>query len=212
MDLRSAPRLLALAAVVAAVSGASACGPAKTTTASPSKSAPTVADSSPPAEPSAGASDQPSTRASSDPSSASGTCKTSAMTETVYGGDAGAGSVYSGIALTNKSSTACTVSGFPTLTFVDANGKAYKVVVAHAKVTAAKFTVAAGGKAYFTVKLGDVPSSGQKAGPCDPPAAGMLISLSTDGAGALTDKGPWRACGSAEVGPLTAKPEPGLHK
>src|SRR5206468_2064753 len=141
---------------------------------------------------------------------ASGTCKTSAMTEAVYGGDGAAGTVASGIALTNKSSTACAVSGFPTLTFVDANGKAYKVVVNHARAAATKVTVAPGGKAYFTVKLGNTPVGGQK-GPCDPPAAGMRISLG-DGSNPLTDPGPWRACGAAEVGPLTAKPDPNLHK
>jgi len=212
MDLRSAARILVLAAVVAGVSGASACGPAKTTAASPATSAPTVADSSPPpTDPSAGPSDGTSTEPSSGASTASGACKTSAMTETVYGGDGAAGTISSGIALTNKSSTACSVSGFPTITFVDANGKAYTKVVNHARTPTTKFMVAAGGKAYFTVRLSDVPVNNEK-GPCDPPAAGMRISLSSDGSSPLTDKGPWRACGTPQVGPLTAKPDPNVHK
>jgi hypothetical protein len=212
MDRRPTPRLLVLVAVVAGVFAASACGSDKPKTASPAASAPVVADSSPAAaDPSAGASD-PSAAASSDPSAGpGGTCSTAAMTEAVYGGASTGGTTYSGVALTNKSQSACTVSGFPTIEFADANGKAFKVTISHARAAATKFTVAPGGKAYFTVRLGDKAAANEKA-PCDPPADAMLISLSSNGSDALTDQGPWHACGTKEVGPLTPKPDPNLHK
>lgn len=134
------------------------------------------------------------------------------MAETVYGGDGTAGTIYTGVQLTNKSSKTCTVSGFPTISFVDDKGTVYKFTVAHANTTATTFSVAAGGKAYFTIKLSDVPTSSGKQGPCDPPAAAMRISLAGDGSDYATDKGPWHACGSGMVGPLTAKPDPNMHK
>jgi hypothetical protein len=214
MDLRSTPRrLLVLATVVAGASSLAACGPAKATTASPATSAPTVTESSPPlGGPSAEPSDQPGPAGSSSAGPSSGTCKASAMTEATYGGNGTAGTVYTGIVLTNKSSAPCAVTGYPTVAFVDAGGKLYKVQVEHITgTTASKVTVAAGGKAYFTVQLSDVPVNNQKA-PCQPAAAGMLISLSSDGSSPVTDKGPWRACGIAHVGPVTAKPDPNLHK
>jgi hypothetical protein len=206
MTLRYVSRALALGALVAVA--AAGCGPNKTTSATASapaasSSASTAADSSPPV-------DQPSASSSA---SAGGTCKAADMTETVYGGDGTAGAIYSGVQLTNKSSKACTVSGFPTISFVDDKGTAYKFTVAHAGTAATKFSVAAGGKAYFTIKLSTVPtSSGKQQGPCDPPAAAMRISLAGDGSDYATDKGPWHACGSAMVGPLTAKPDPNMHK
>jgi hypothetical protein len=219
MELRSAPRLLVLTAIVAGLSGVTACGPATTTTASPATSAPTVADSSPPptlpsAEPSGptGSGGGSGTVTGTGTVTGIGVCKASAMAEAGYGGDGAAGTGYSGLVLTNKASTSCKVPGYPVVSFVDASGKAYKFPVHYNHGSASTLTVAPGGKVYFIVGLGLGPmNDDQKQAPCDPAAAGMRISFSTDGSDALTDKGAWRACGAADVTPFTTKPDPNMH-
>jgi Protein of unknown function (DUF4232) len=57
--------------------------------------------------------------------SAAGTpmCATSQLTASLGGGDAGAGNLYRYLLLTNHSGTTCTVSGFPGLSLLTAQGK-----------------------------------------------------------------------------------------
>ena len=77
--------------------------------------------------------------------------------------------------------------------------------------TETRFVVPPGGLAYFEVSIGHA-NVGDEGAPCDPPAAGLLISLPGDGY-TLNLPGPWRACGQgwARLKPLHDTPDPNMH-
>jgi hypothetical protein len=65
----------------------------------------------------------PATAATPVRSTSSPMCATSQLTASLGGGDAGAGSLYRYLVLTNHSGTTCHVTGFPGLSLLDAQGR-----------------------------------------------------------------------------------------
>jgi hypothetical protein len=123
--MRSARILIALAAAAGAAGLLAGCGtstPAASPATSPSASA-TTAPSTPPTA-TATPTVSPTTAASSQPAASTAACATSALHVVVPSGsgNAAAGSAYYPIQFSNTSGSACTLYGYPGVSFVSAAG------------------------------------------------------------------------------------------
>jgi len=92
------------------------------------------------------------------------TCPASALTGAVHGSSGGAGTIETTIVLHNASGAACTLSGYPGLTLLDANGNALTTTtvrggdLAFERVPPTTVTLAPGQDAMFNVGTTDVPT------------------------------------------------------
>jgi len=77
-------------------------------------------------------------------------CQTSNLTATLTNGTGTAGTYYYTLTLTNKGTTSCTVTGSPTITALDTDGKTVGTTTPAAH-TATAITIAAGAKAYSSI-------------------------------------------------------------
>jgi hypothetical protein len=123
--MRSARILIALAAAAGAAGLIAGCGtstPAASPAASPSAS-PTMAPSTPPTA-TATPTVSPTTAPSTQPAASTAACATSALHVVVPSGsgNAAAGSAYYPIQFSNTSGSACTLYGYPGVSFVSAAG------------------------------------------------------------------------------------------
>ena len=96
-----------------------------------------------------------SRRASSAPSGP-GQCATSDLRVTVGGGNAAAGSAYYPLDFTNNSSAACTVYGYPGVSFVTAAGSQVGAPASRGGTTPrAQITIQPGAIAHATLQIAD---------------------------------------------------------
>ncbi|MET7523376.1 DUF4232 domain-containing protein [Streptomyces sp900116325] len=82
---------------------------------------------------------------------ASPMCTASQLTASLGGGDAGAGNLYRYLVLTNRTSGACQVSGYPGLSLLDADGKQIGVPATRDRRTYAPVVLEPGGSASVTI-------------------------------------------------------------
>ena len=123
--MRSARILIALAAAAGAAGLLAGCG-TSTPAASPATSPSATATTTPSTPPAATATPtvSPTTAASSQPAASTAACATSALHVVVPSGsgNAAAGSAYYPIQFSNTSGSACTLYGYPGVSFVSAAG------------------------------------------------------------------------------------------
>lgn len=78
-------------------------------------------------------------------------CAAAQLTASLGGGDAGAGNLYRYLVLTNRTSGACQVSGYPGLSLLDAGGKQIGAPATRDRRTYAPVVLEPGGSASVTI-------------------------------------------------------------
>ncbi|MFC3298226.1 DUF4232 domain-containing protein [Arthrobacter agilis] len=171
------------ASAVAPSSAASAVpggGPSAFPSAEPT-AGPTAADtpepseSAEPAEPVAPSGEPSPAPAVTVPAAGGGICTAAELTGSIedqLGGGA-AGSVYRTLVLTNASSQACTMAGYPGVSFVDAAGNQLGAPADRAEATAGSVTLAPGASATTTLRQTNAQNYGAECGLT--PAAGLRV-------------------------------------
>lgn len=132
----------------------------------------------------------------------SNACAASDLTGTFseLAGSAGAGNIVYTLHVTNASQDACTLTGVPTVTFLDANGA---VMSQHADVNVPQATVVSlqpGGSASSQIRFSPDVS------PCDPGTATTLrVELPDRSTFQIKLDPPTRLCGGGSVQPANFK-------
>lgn len=107
-------------------------------------------------------------------------CRTADLRLAAGEADAGAGNRGQVLTLTNAGTSSCSLSGYPAVSLLDANGRPVSGVRADQNPgTAAPVTLAAGGRAYFDIAWNVVPNEAQGQTTC-PTAARVTVRLGTD--------------------------------
>ncbi|MEY9846918.1 DUF4232 domain-containing protein [Streptacidiphilus sp. MAP5-3] len=78
-------------------------------------------------------------------------CSASQLTAALGGGDAGAGQIYTYLVVTNHSSSACQVAGYPGLSMLDAHGTEIGVPATRESMTYSSVVLAPGASASDTI-------------------------------------------------------------
>ncbi|MDE3203308.1 MAG: DUF4232 domain-containing protein [Acidobacteriota bacterium] len=124
-------------------------------------------------------------------------CPTSALTGTLTSPNGAAGSVYYHLVLTNQSSTACLLQGYPGVSFVTGSqGQQVGAPAERAPGSAAQLVVAPGGTAYSVLQIteagnyasscGITPTDGLRVYPPNQTAA-LLVPHTDNGCSNATD-------------------------
>jgi hypothetical protein len=107
-------------------------------------------------------------------------CRTADLRLAAGEGDAGTGNRAQILTLTNAGTAPCTLSGYPSVSLLDANGRAVTGVRADQNPgTAAPVTLPAGGRAFFDIAWNVVPNEAQGQTTC-PTAARVTVRLGGD--------------------------------
>jgi hypothetical protein len=113
-------------------------------------------------------------------------CTTSQLTAALGGGDAGAGSLFRYLVLTNHSGTACHLTGYPGLSMLDAAGKQIGAPADRQPMSYAPVVLRPGGSASDTIHTVN------QQGSCLPASVKLRIyppgnTASLDFVGSVTD-------------------------
>lgn len=149
------PRHLITTAVLAGTALlAAACGPSASPAAAPTVTK-TVTVTVTPTSPGSGGGGTPQPSPTGTGSAGPGACATSALHVSIGNGNGAAGSVYYPIVFTNASGTACTLFGFPGVSFVTSpNGSQIgDAATRHSDKPVQTVTLAPGGVAHATLQV-----------------------------------------------------------
>jgi hypothetical protein len=103
-------------------------------------------------------------------------CHTSDLTGHVEGVDGGAGQRYAALGLTNRTSTSCTVKGYPGLQLVDTQGSARPTTVRRDTAVTPKLLVVKPGRTVWALLHWTVvPADDEAAGHCAPDPAALRV-------------------------------------
>ncbi len=107
-------------------------------------------------------------------------CRTADLRLAAGQGDAGAGNRAQILTVTNAGASPCSVSGYPAVSLLDANGRLVSGVRADQNPgTAAPVTLAPSGRAFFDIAWNVVPNEAEGQTTC-PSAARIAVRLGTD--------------------------------
>ncbi|MGD0882226.1 MAG: DUF4232 domain-containing protein [Acidimicrobiales bacterium] len=156
---RSGHRLWPILAVGALAVGITACGSSSssssTSTTRTSTTTTTVAPSSTTSTTAASSSSSSTTTTSTTLTTSIGGCRTSALVISIGAPNGTAGAIHYGITFHNTGSTACTLYGFPGVSFLAASGSQIGAPAQRENLTPVKVTLAAGASAYASVAVTD---------------------------------------------------------
>jgi hypothetical protein len=185
----TATRHLLGAAAVLCTAALTACGPVNSASGGSSSS-------SGPAAPGTAAASPASSPAASHGSAAAAGCASSALTAhvDVAQGGAAAGSIYVPIDFTNTSGGACTLEGYPGVSFVrsPSGSRLGKPAARNPAATAAMVTLAPGGVAHATLRVAEAGNYSQSA--CSPVMAHWLKIFPPNQATAIYARYEVQAC------------------
>ncbi|MES2861947.1 MAG: DUF4232 domain-containing protein [Pseudomonadota bacterium] len=136
-------------------------------------------------------------------------CRVAQLRLTSDSGDAGAGNRVNVFGVTNTGTAPCSVSGYPAVSLLDAQGRALTTVRSdHNPAVVAPVNIAAGGKVYFDIAWNVVPNEGNGERVC-PTAARVRVLIPGDTA-ALAIPLTFTPCGGRiRVNPFRSTVEPG---
>lgn len=137
-------------------------------------------------------------------------CKVAQLRLSSDGGDAGAGNRASLFGVTNVGPDPCSLSGYPAVSLLDAQGRALTAVRSDQNpATATPVSVPVNGKAFFDITWNVVPNAGAGERTC-PSAARVRVLIPGDSA-ALAIPLAFAPCGGRiRVNPFRATAEPSL--
>ncbi len=140
---------------------------------------------------------------------ASAPCRVSQLRLTSEAGDAGAGNRVNIFGVTNAGTTPCSVSGYPSVSLLDVQGRALTTIRSDQNpTTATPVSIPANGKAYFDIAWNVVPNEGAGERVC-PSAARVRVLIPGDTA-ALAIPLAFTPCGGRiRVNPFRSMVEPG---
>jgi len=140
---------------------------------------------------------------------ASTPCRASQLRLNSETGDAGAGNRVNVFGVTNAGTAPCSVSGYPSVSLLDAQGRALTAIRSDQNPqTATPVNIPAGGKAFFDIAWNVVPNEGNGERVC-PTAARVRVLIPGDPA-ALAIPLSFTPCGGRiRVNPFRAGVEPG---
>lgn len=133
-------------------------------------------------------------------------CHTNDLSARFAGGQGFTGHGAQNLVLTNTTNHVCHLYGNPGMQLMDAQGRPLPTTVQWFG-TRTLVTLQPGHSGYADVITGVLPGPSENGAPCDPPAAGVLITP-PDESTQLTIIGTWRVCGHGhiQVGPLMVTP------
>ncbi|WP_052434223.1 DUF4232 domain-containing protein [Streptacidiphilus melanogenes] len=100
-------------------------------------------------------------------------CSAAQLAPRLAGGDAGAGQIYTYLVVTNRSSTACHVKGYPGLSLLDASGRQIGVPATYVQLADAPVVLAPGASASDTIHT--VNRQTNNPSECLPPSTSLRI-------------------------------------
>jgi hypothetical protein len=134
-------------------------------------------------------------------------CRTADLRLAAGQGDAGAGNRSQILTLTNAGAAPCSLSGYPAVSLLDANGRPVTGVRSDQNPgTAAPVTLPAGGRAYFDIAWNVVPNEAQGQTTC-PTAARVTVRLGPDTAALAVPLSLTPCGGRIRVNPVRATEE-----